>query len=195
MITRRQLLGGLAVAASAPTARAAVSATSPGAFETEEILCCYAARPDFKKTSALRAPDPLALSATQAIIDLIGMRPVFHVHEADFNNGSVAFAAVRTRERHVVYDAKWFPFEEKGLGWYMVAILAHEIGHHIYGHTNGVGATRHRDELDADRFSGWAVARLGGAEEHALSFAPRLTLAATPSHPARPDRIEAYREG
>ena len=64
MITRRQLLGGLAVAASAPEVHAvavAAADVSPGAFETEDILCCYAARPDFKKTSALRARSAGAL--------------------------------------------------------------------------------------------------------------------------------------
>ena len=192
MTRRSMLLGATATLTCGP---ACANPATPAPLAADDILCHYAAVPSFRGTTVIRPPKEAAQNAVQAIVDLIGMRSVFNLYEADFSHGGIAFAAVRDRSRYVVYDAKWFPIDKVGLAWYMVSIFGHEIGHHIYSHTKRVGENHHRNELDADRFGGWVVARLGGTEKDAIAFTPRLREEETRTHPARDDRVEAYLEG
>ena len=80
--------------------------------------------------------------------------------------------------------------------WGAMSILAHEVGHHLAGHTLRQPAEPWRDELEADEFSGFVLARLGATLAQTTSAAARmLPEQATPSHPARKDRIGAIVHG
>lgn len=160
-----------------------------------QVLCKLMDEVAMEGIGPLRKPPQEAQQALNAIADLVGMRRVFHLRVADFEKEWVAVAAVRHSTRYIVYDKKWFPIQDVGISWYMISIFAHEVGHHLYAHTTGVSESDHRNELDADRFGGWAVAKLGGSEAEALSFAPRLPEKASASHPGRAARIAALREG
>lgn len=189
--TRRTLLAG----SCACLAGAALTPLIMPEAEDLQVLCKLANDVSIKGIGPLRHPPVSARQALDAVTDLVGMRQVFELREADFEKGWIAMAAQRGNTRYVIYDAKWFPINDVGIGWYMITIFAHEIGHHLYGHTSGISESNHQDELDADRFGGWVVARLGGTEAEALSFTPRLSTSGSSTHPARQDRINAYREG
>ncbi len=80
--------------------------------------------------------------------------------------------------------------------WGAMSILAHEVGHHLAGHTLRQSAEPWRDELEADEFSGFVLARLGATLAETTSAAARiLPEQATPTHPGRKDRIAAIVHG
>ena len=80
--------------------------------------------------------------------------------------------------------------------WGAMSILAHEVGHHLAGHTLRQSAEPWRDELEADEFSGFVLARLGATLEETTSAAASiLPDEATPTHPGRKDRIAAIVHG
>lgn len=80
--------------------------------------------------------------------------------------------------------------------WGAMSILAHEVGHHLAGHTLRQTPEPWRDELEADEFSGFVLARLGASLAETTSAAARiLPEQATPTHPGRKDRIAAIVHG
>ena len=80
--------------------------------------------------------------------------------------------------------------------WGAMSVLAHEVGHHLAGHTIRASTTQWKDELEADEFSGFILARLGASLVDATSAATSiLPEAATPTHPGRFDRVKAITYG
>lgn len=80
--------------------------------------------------------------------------------------------------------------------WGAMSILAHEVGHHLAGHTLRQTAEPWRDELEADEFSGFVLARFGASLAETTSAAARiLPEQSTPTHPGRKDRIAAIVHG
>lgn len=80
--------------------------------------------------------------------------------------------------------------------WGAMSILAHEVGHHLAGHTLRQSTEPWRDELEADQFSGFVLARLGATQVETVSAAARiLPEQPTPTHPGRKDRIAAIVHG
>lgn len=80
--------------------------------------------------------------------------------------------------------------------WGAMSILAHEVGHHLAGHTLRQTTDPWRDELEADEFSGFVLARLGATLAETTSAAARiLPEQATPTHPGRKDRLAALVHG
>jgi len=62
--------------------------------------------------------------------------------------------------------------------WGALSVLAHEVGHHLAGHTIRASTTQWKDELEADEFSGFVLARLGAslvdAPVRLPAFCPKL---------------------
>lgn len=80
--------------------------------------------------------------------------------------------------------------------WGAMSILAHEVGHHLAGHTLRQSTEPWRDELEADQFSGFVLARLGASEAETVSAAAKiLPEEPTPTHPGRKDRVAAILHG
>jgi len=80
--------------------------------------------------------------------------------------------------------------------WGAMSVIAHEVGHHLGGHTLRASTTPWKDELEADEFSGFVLARLGASLVDATSAAATiLPEAATPTHPGRADRLKAITYG
>ena len=75
--------------------------------------------------------------------------------------------------------------------WSMVAILAHEVGHHIRLHTIIPGRD-HEFELEADYQAGFILRRMGATlEQTQAAFRTVGADAATASHPPRAQRVQA----
>lgn len=194
MITRRKILGGLLACAYCPPL---THAEPPSVVEDPsfKILCSMRKTPSIKSISNVRPAPSEAVRIIHWISELIGVRPEFEVLAADFKHRNIAIAATRGDQRYVVYDGKWFPFQGNQVSWYSVYVFGHEIGHHIHGHTLGLLHNRHQAELDADRFGGWVVGRLGGRLDHALTMMSSLSEKGSKTHPPRNQRIEATRDG
>ncbi|MEL6688364.1 MAG: hypothetical protein AAFP97_12190 [Pseudomonadota bacterium] len=135
----------------------------------------------------------------QAVISWItqqaGLRNDFDLHGATFERSPIAFAAIRHGHRQIVYDVDKFSAKNGELAWEDIAILAHEIAHHINGDTALHKADSHAKELTADFYAGMIVRRLGGTRENALAVTKMLSEEGSETHPPRKDRENAFGSG
>jgi len=74
--------------------------------------------------------------------------------------------------------------------WALVFVIAHEVGHHIAGHLDFAGQN-HRVELEADRYAGFILGRMGANHDEALTAVGAIgSGAATSTHPPRDQRVQ-----
>jgi hypothetical protein len=80
--------------------------------------------------------------------------------------------------------------------WGGIAILAHEVGHHLNGHTLlGSGSTP-PIELEADEFSGFVLRRLGASlDESQIAMRLMSNINASRTHPGRARRLASIQAG
>jgi len=74
--------------------------------------------------------------------------------------------------------------------WSQVFVIAHEVGHHIAGHLDFAGQN-HRVELEADRYAGFILGRMGATHEEAIAAVGGIGAGpASTTHPPRDQRIQ-----
>ena len=130
------------------------------------------------------------------ILKPIGLMQNFKVMECpDTRN---CFATVLNGQRYIIYDAAFMQQLQDATetDWTATSIMAHEIGHHLQGHTLQAGGSSHQKELEADRFSGFVLHQLGATLDESL-IAIRTIGAVQPSasHPGRAARLTAIQKG
>jgi len=80
--------------------------------------------------------------------------------------------------------------------WGPVSIMAHEVAHHLSGHTIQPGGSQPPTELEADKFSGYVLYKMGAALADAQRALNALVpVADGPTHPGRARRVQAVAEG
>ena len=83
--------------------------------------------------------------------------------------------------------------------WEKLAILAHEIGHHINYHlvSPHSEATLHSMELEADVTAGDILYKLGAslADAQKVMYSPEISVNGSMSHPSRAKRLDAIEKG
>jgi peptidase M48-like protein len=138
----------------------------------------------------------------------MGVKPDFLMLEVDGIGN--AFAMYDGELRMIVYDPIWFhgkvfsPRYATAIARH--AVLAHELGHHVCGHTTGrtTKMIRWERELEADQFEGAVLAKLSRAnsyiggvalEEVLAAEAPFMSEHGSESHPPRALRLAAIRKG
>ena len=130
------------------------------------------------------------------ILRQVGLSRNFIVVECP--NTENCFAAVVKGQRYIVYDGKFMKRVEDltHTDWSAISIIAHEIGHHLQGHTIDGTGSRPEKELEADKFSGFVMYRLGATLQQAsVAIEAFGDEKATPTHPAKSSRILAIRKG
>ena len=148
-------------------------------------------------TSEIReaAPFDYASDITAKIISVIGLKPNFEVKAAKVPN---AAAVVYQRKRYVLYNPTFINALVKTAGneWAAVSVLAHEIGHHLNGHTLENHGSRPDQELEADEFSGFVLRRMGASlPEAQIAMKIAANARQTATHPAKYDRLAAIENG
>ena len=169
---------------------------SRGARATEGLICTLT-RPSFgmpHKGEPL-APAPEARLAVGWIMDTVGLTPNFALGKANFDRKVGAYAVIIKGERRIVYDTELFSWVEGSPNWRETGIMAHEVGHHLGGHTRTDNATQHAQELEADRFAGFVLAKLGASLPQATRWAQDLSEEGAESHPPRRQRLIAISDG
>ena len=101
--------------------------------------------------------------------------------------------------RVIAYNERFMADVQKATAnnnWAPVSIMAHEVGHHLSGHTIQPGGSQPPTELEADKFSGYVLykmgALLGDAQKAMNTLVPE---ADGPTHPGRGKRVAAIAEG
>ncbi len=121
----------------------------------------------------------------------------FIIKSADCNN---ALATTIGKQRFILYSTAFLEKfkQEAKTKWAAYCVLAHEIGHHLSSHdleeTNP--AIRKRYELEADRFAGGILFRLGATLEEAQAGISTFSSASdSKTHPPKRARLEALAVG
>jgi hypothetical protein len=115
------------------------------------------------------------------------------------SNVSNAAALVTGDEKLLLFSQQFMDkLSEETDTWYSVkAILAHEVAHHIFGHTLSKSPDeRHKEELAADRYSGMVLRQMGATLKEALSAVAQIgPQGDSPTHPGAEVRKAAVTSG
>lgn len=129
------------------------------------------------------------------IMDVLGLQPNFKVKTGKIPNVE---ADIRHRQRYIIYNPDFVSQVNKLAKnkWASIFIIAHEIGHHLDGHTLKALKTQPELELEADEFAGFVLRKMGSTLEEAQSVMHFIaTMNASKTHPGRVDRIVAIEKG
>jgi hypothetical protein len=129
------------------------------------------------------------------IVDVVGLRPNFVVRASNVTN---AAAWINNSERYVLYNPRFIQNVKVNTRtyWSAISILAHEIGHHLNGHTLTQTGSRPKTELEADEFSGYALRKMGATLDEAQAAMRLLANPyGSPTHPPRYERLQAIQRG
>ena len=136
----------------------------------------------------------------EMIVAAQALAPNFRVLSSthpDVRNNAIA-TIDRNGNRIIAYDPNFMTDIERqtGSNWAAASVFAHEVGHHLNGHTLVPGGSRPPTELEADYFSGFIMKALGASLNDAQA-AMRLIASerGSASHPARRSRLVAIERG
>lgn len=135
--------------------------------------------------------------AVKEILDAVNLAPNFVIQASErFKDNAVALQ--QGHYRYILYDPQFFNKVKSATGrnWSLYSILAHELGHHLNGHSLLPGGSRPNLELEADEYSGAVMALLGASLEDAQA-AMRLISgdSDSPTHPGKAKRLAAIQRG
>ena len=144
-------------------------------------------------------------NALEKILSVTGLKKNFTLLECDNVNNASAFSI--KGERYIFYNKNFM----NGIGGASsnLAILAHEVGHHLNNHALDLilytgfvepdsKEVRRRLELEADEFAGFVMARLGYSLNEAKEPFYRISNNnddTYSTHPSRDKRLNAITEG
>lgn len=137
-----------------------------------------------------------AKEAVHLIVKHSGLLPNFIVREnADVKT---AIAYIKNRERYIEYNPAIIAdiIDSTQNNWAAVSILAHEIAHHLLGHTLDPGKISPGDELACDKYSGFILQRMGASDQDAIAAIKVAgSVFGTRTHPPKYARVEAILQG
>ncbi|GAB4039189.1 TPM domain-containing protein [Spirosoma gilvum] len=154
------------------------------------------------------APDKLALNSSadadevvREIMRYTGLPQNFDVLQAQVPNAAAIILMGQDSLPHrvIAYNKTFMDqvrLATQQNNWAPISVLAHEIGHHLCGHTIMPGGSQPPTELEADKFSGFVLYKMGAL----LADAQKAIQTLVPdqdsqTHPARSKRLLAIEEG
>lgn len=139
--------------------------------------------------------DQEAEDVIERIVSASGLVKNFLVRSAGVPN---AAAVIRGETRYILYSQHFMQSirRETGNSWAPISIMAHEVGHHLNGHTLDNRGSRPKIELEADYYSGFILQRMGATLDDARAAILKLGSASgSRTHPASHDRLAAIGNG
>lgn len=144
-------------------------------------------------------PNLKEVSQIKSILKYTGLPLNFEILRANVNN---AFATIIKGKRYIIYDENLFEYidTQSQNYWTSMSILAHEIGHHLSGHTLDINKRSTKEqlqnELEADEYSGFILYKMGANLKQAQFALSQLgTEKDTDSHPAKDKRLKSIEKG
>ncbi len=132
--------------------------------DVKEQACSFAPDEIIETEIYSFASSKEAEELVERIVSTVGLVPRFEVFAANVPN---AAAIIDGEDRLIVYSESWIRNTIPDNQWAVVALMSHEIAHHLNGHTLEAGGSRPPTELEADKFAGFAVGKLGGSLQDA----------------------------
>lgn len=139
--------------------------------------------------------DRQARQAVDRIVRFTGLRSNFIVKAADVDN---AQAFVQSNKRYILYNPLFMKrvASQAQTDWAAIGVMAHEVGHHLHGHTIETSGSRPVLELEADRYAGFVLQRMGATLEQALAgWREFSNERETATHPGLQSRLVAVTNG
>ena len=131
----------------------------------------------------------------QQILNVVGVNEDFELKEANVLNIE---AKISHKKKYILYSPSFISelnntAKDK---WSVIALLAHEVGHHVKGHTIHRGGSKPGIELEADEFAGFVLNKLGATvkqSQNVMYFIAKTEASKT--HPSRDSRLQAIEKG
>lgn len=162
------------------------------------MLLCMAVTAQDKLPAGAPTPAPAYQSPEQIVQQIVRVTSVkysFKIKEGSVKNIE---ASISRRKRVITYNPEYLGALStvSGSRWTVIALFAHEIGHHLHGHTLGRGGSKPSLEIEADEFAGYVLGRMGAAlDESTLVMNYIANTRGSRTHPPRADRITAITRG
>ncbi|MBV1895124.1 MAG: M48 family metalloprotease [Rhodobacteraceae bacterium] len=150
---------------------------------------------------ATRYSDTNAFSVQQVwivvdnILAVSGLLPNFQVVET--NDVDNAAAIIIDGERYLAFNAEWMSQYDTDAStqWELYGVMAHEVGHHLQGHTITGTGSKPPTELEADEYAGFTLSALGASLTQSQSLWVTLDERGSVTHPPRHQRLAAVERG
>ncbi|MBO3271026.1 membrane-binding protein [Hymenobacter defluvii] len=130
------------------------------------------------------------------ITSVVGLKPRFELQAtSEVDN---AAAVVYNGQRYLLYNPQFVAAVNRAgrTDWAGTSILAHEMGHHLNGHTLTGRGSNPADELEADEFSGFVLRKMGASLAQAqAAMAVISDEHGSATHPGRSQRLAAISRG
>jgi hypothetical protein len=140
-------------------------------------------------------------AAVSRIMRFTGLPQNFTITESAVPNAAalIVMGQDGVPKRVIAYNRQFMQEIARATGdydWSGTSILAHEIGHHLSGHTLLQGGSKPPIELEADKFSGFVLFKMGATLSQAeKAIATLIPQADGPTHPGRKRRLDAVQAG
>ena len=164
--------------------------------------CSYEGNPVTVQPGQLQGEAPADCRAmVEKIMGYTGLPSNFVVTAGPVPNALavIVLDQARVPQRVIAFNPEFIGITRRLTGgddWAPVSIMAHEIGHHLSGHTITAGGSRPSLELEADKFSGFVLYRMGAPLADATKAMEKIGSDAEQStHPAKARRIAAIEDG
>ena len=131
----------------------------------------------------------------QEILSATGLQSDFELKEANVLNIE---ASISHRKRYILYNPTYITSLNNisKNKWAVMALLAHEIGHHLNGHTIRKGGSTPELELQADEFAGFILHKLGATLQQSQNVMHLIAKTKeSKTHPSRNSRLLAIEKG
>lgn len=162
---------------------------------------------EYQKAISAFSSEKEVNDALDKILNVIGASKNFTLIPCD--NISNALAVTFKGDRFILYDGEFMGNINKLTNnWSYLFILAHEVGHHINGHTRDFLLAsllddqpleeRRNEELEADEFASFIVSKLGASYsqiEETINLISSNKSDLYSTHPSYDKRISAVRRG
>lgn len=162
---------------------------------------------EYQKAFSAFTSEKEANVALDKILDVIGASKNFTLIPCDDINNAVAVTF--KGDRFILFDGAFMrKINQATNNWSYLFILAHEVGHHINGHTRDfLLATvlddqsledRRKEELEADEFASFVVSKLGASYsqiEETIDLIASNESDLYSTHPNYDKRIAAVKRG
>jgi hypothetical protein len=148
------------------------------------------------KQNLFADPKKEAKDAVDHIVKYTGLIQNFQIVENPTLHTAIAY--IKNRQRYIAYNPQFMlrVKDRTKSDWGAISVLAHEIGHHLSGNTLIKHKINLQDELDADRFSGFILYKMGATLEEAKSVINLVELNSNPeTHPPKTQRLIAITIG
>ena len=204
--------GGRSDSAVGDSSLAATTPAPGGALSEAQMLdeianelqaCSYDGAPVTVEASGMAAgSDGAGRRVVAEIMKFTGLPQNFEVmpHNEVPNAAAVILVGDdKLPHRVIAYNEKFMAEVQTATqnnDWGPVSIMAHEVAHHLSGHTIQPGGSQPPTELEADKFSGYVLYKMGAALVDAQKALNALVPETDgPTHPGRARRVQAVAEG